>query len=427
MLKIIGASGRLAKKYNLSVGDSIVAFEGFPAEDSLDYLFYDANTSFKVTLQRKDGSIEDVLIKKREGESLNLTFEEDQKIRTCHNNCKFCFVDQMPKGMRDSLYIKDDDYVMSFMCGNFVTLTNLSDEQLERIIRLKLSPLYISVHSMNEQTRCALMNNRFAGKIVNQLKRLTDARIKIHCQIVVVPELNDGADLEYTARELFKMHPYVLDMAVVPTGLTKYRDNLPKIDNISKQSAQEMLDLCKRLNGEFGVNFILPADEYYIKAERPFESVEFYGDFAQIENGIGMTTKFIDDFNFACHKTQLKNARRVAVVCGTSVAQTMQTLLDRANENVQGLTACALPVVNNFFGDSVTCTGLLTGGDILMSLQKNADRYEVAIIPANTLREFEDVFLDGMTIEELCLAIPNKKIIVNRSAEDFFQTLISID
>ena len=295
MLKITKVKrNSIAKELGLEVGDEIIAFDGFACEDELDYLYYVEAESFTMTVKdHRAGEEVTVQIEKEEGEDLGLEFAKNDKIRTCHNRCVFCFVDQMPKGMRESLYVKDDDYNMSFSCGNFVTLTNLSDEGLERIIRLKLSPLYVSVHTMNPELRAKLLRNRFAGKIVEQIKRLAEGGIELHCQAVLVPGENDGEELAYTARELFKYYPTVRDLACVPTGLTKYREGLYPIPDVDKEYSKKLLDLVDSLNKEFGVDFLLPADEYFVKAERPFKSMEFYGDFEQIENGIGMTTKFI--------------------------------------------------------------------------------------------------------------------------------------
>ncbi|MBO5328682.1 MAG: DUF512 domain-containing protein, partial [Clostridia bacterium] len=346
MLKITSAKGWLAKQLNIKKGDAILAFNGFEAVDSLDYLFYDSKEKFTIKLQKKNGEILEIEVDKDEEESLNLTFEQNEKIRTCHNKCVFCFVDQMPPNMRKSLYVKDDDYVLSFMCGNFVTLTNLSEEELERIIRLHLSPIYVSVHTMDENLRCELMGNRFAGKIVNQLKRLTEAKITVHCQAVIVPGKNDGKNLEYTARKLFEMHPYIADLAVVPTGITKYRENLAKIDDITNESAASVLEICDRLNKEFGKNFLLPADEYFIRSGKDLKPVEFYGDFSQIENGIGMTTKFIAEFKESVYPAKLNSPRNIALITGVSAQNIIQNLCDIANQNAINLHAFALPVKN---------------------------------------------------------------------------------
>lgn len=424
MLEIVNAKSKLAKKFNLKKGDVILSFDGIEAEDTLDYIFNDSKANFKMRIRAVDGSEREIDVEKDEEESLNLTFKDEGKIKTCQNKCIFCFVDQMGEGRRDSLYIKDDDYTMSFMCGNFVTLTNVNDKELERIIRLHLSPLYVSVHTMDEALRCELLGNRFAGKIVRQLKMLTDSKITVHCQAVIVPDKNDGKKLEYTARKLFEMYPYVQDLAVVPTGITKFREGLAEIPDFTKEQAEELLNLCDRLNGEFGVNFLLPADEYFVRSGREFKPASFYGDFSQIENGIGMTSKFISEFEESVYSAELKKSRRVAVITGVSAYQTIEKLCKTANKAVKNLQAFALPVRNKFFGDSVTCTGLLTGGDIADELEKNKERYDFAIIPANTLKEFEDIFLDDMTVKELKRRIKGKKIIINRHTQDFFENLV---
>ena len=424
MLEIVSAKSRLAKKYNLKKGDIILSFDDMDAEDTLDYIFNDSKSTFEMRVKSADGSERKILVEKDEDESLNLTFKDEGKIKTCQNKCIFCFVDQMGGGMRESLYLKDDDYTMSFMCGNFVTLTNVSDSELQRIIRLHLSPLYVSVHTMDEKLRCELLGNRFAGKIVQQLKMLADAKITVHCQAVIVPGKNDGKNLEYTARKLFEMYPYVQDLAVVPTGITKFRDGLPSIPDFTREQAEDLLDLCDKLNSEFGINFLLPADEYFVRSGREFKCADFYGDFSQIENGIGMTSKFISEFEESIYNAELKKVRKIAVVTGVSACKTIENLCEKANKAVKNLQAFALPVENKFFGSSVTCTGLLTGGDIADTLERNRDRFDFVIIPANTLKEFEDIFLDDMTVKQLCHRLKGKKIIINRHTQDFFDNLV---
>ncbi len=422
MLKITKVKrNSIAKELGLEVGDEIVAFDGYPCEDELDYLYYVETDGFTMTVRDKRGSGETTVeIEKEEGEDLGLEFEKNTAIRTCHNRCVFCFVDQMPKGMRESLYVKDDDYGMSFSCGNFVTLTNLSDEGLERIIRLRLSPLYVSVHTMNPELRVKLLRNRFAGKIVDQLKRLADGGIELHCQAVLVPNENDGEELAYTARELFKYYPTVQDVACVPTGITKYRDGLYPIADVDKAYSEKLLDLVDSLNKEFGVNFLLPADEYFVKAERPFKSAEFYGDFEQIENGIGMTSKFLSETEFALSElpeTALSKPKKSVIVCGVSAEQINRSVAKECMAKIQGLTVDVLPVVNDFFGPTVTCTGLLTGTDMLRALQAykaQNGNFDEVILAGNTMKEFEDVFLCGMTLDGLKKALNFENIRINR-------------
>ena len=425
MLKITKVKRKsIGKELGLEVGDEIIAFDGFACEDELDYLYYCETSGFTMTVRDKRGKEEvTVTVEKEEGEDLGIEFEKNTSIRTCHNRCVFCFVDQMPKGMRDSLYVKDDDYGMSFSCGNFVTLTNLSDEGLERIIRLKLSPLYISVHTMNPDLRVKLLRNRFAGKIVDQIDRLVKGGVEMHCQAVLVPGENDGEELAYTARKLFSYYPAVRDLACVPTGITKYREGLHPIPDVDKAYSEKLLDLVDALNKEFGVDFLLPADEYFMKAGRPLKGVEFYGDFEQIENGIGMTAKFLEEAENALASLEeggryaLSKPKRSIIISGVSAKGVLQTVADRCNDAVEGLHAEVLAVENEFFGHTVTCTGLLTGVDILHALEtlrKETGNFDEVLLAGNTMKEFEDVFLCGMTLETLKKKLGFKNIKINR-------------
>ncbi|MBQ9713779.1 MAG: DUF512 domain-containing protein [Clostridia bacterium] len=428
MLKIAKVKrNSIAKELGLEAGDCIVAFDGYACEDELDYLYYCETESFTMTVRDKRGSGETtVTVEKEEGEDLGLEFEKNTQIRTCHNRCVFCFVDQMPSGMRESLYVKDDDYGMSFSCGNFVTLTNLSDEGLERIIRLKLSPLYVSVHTMNPDLRVKLLRNRFAGKITEQIKKLCEGGVTLHCQAVLVPGENDGEELAYTARELFKYYPAVQDLACVPTGITKYRDGLYPIADVDKEYSKKLLDLVDSLNDEFGVDFLLPADEYFVKAEREFKPASFYGDFEQIENGIGMTSKFCAEVHGALNalmeenggdRYALRGCKRSVVISGVSAAKINQNLVKKCEESIEGLCVEVLAVENEFFGHTVTCTGLLTGEDILRALQiyrAQGGVFDEVVLPGNTLKEFEDVFLCGMALETLKKKLSFENIRVNR-------------
>lgn len=423
-MRIVSVARRsLAKEYGLEKGDEILAFNGFPCESELEYEYYSSLAKFTITLKDcRSGEIREVAVEKQEYEPFGVTLEKSEKadkICTCHNRCVFCFVDQMPKGMRESLYVKDDDYEMSFTCGNFVTLTNVTDEQIDRIIRLRLSPLYVSVHTMNPALRVELLRNRFAGKIVEQIKKLAENGIEIHCQAVVVPNKNDGEELAYTARELFKYYPTVRDLACVPTGLTKYREGLTDIPDVDKEYCEKLLDLVDSLNEEFGVNFLQPADEYFIRAEREVKGAEFYGDFEQIENGVGMTRAFLDDaeeYLLQAKVKKLKKEQKVLIISGVSAKKINEDLAKKAMANRDGLTVDVLAVENEFFGKTVTCTGLLTGTDIQKAVKeylKTNAKPDKILLPSNTLKEFEDVFLCGMTVKELKKGL-GCKIVINR-------------
>ncbi|MBQ8685177.1 MAG: DUF512 domain-containing protein [Clostridia bacterium] len=424
MLKITKVKrNSIAKELGLEVGDEILSFDGLPCEDELDLLYYTETDGFTLTVRdHRTGEEASVEVEKEEGEALGVEIEKSNAIRTCRNRCLFCFVDQMPEGLRESLYVKDDDYAMSFTCGNFVTLTNLSDEGLERIVRLQLSPLYVSVHTMNGKLREKLLRNRFAGRIAAQIDKLCKGGIQMHCQAVIVPNENDGEELAYTARELFKYYPAVRDLACVPTGITKYRDGLHYIPDVDKQYSEKLLDLVDSLNAEFGVNFLLPADEYFVKAEREMKGTAFYGDFEQIENGIGLTSKFHAEAYEALatlpENYALKKPKRSLLVSGVSAAKTNAKLVRACNARIGGLQAELLPVVNDFFGETVTCTGLLTGRDIATAVERYREgggAFDELVLAGNTMKEFEDIFLCGMTLAELKERLGFENIRVNRN------------
>ena len=428
MVKIQAVTnGGIASRSGIAAGDILISVNGHPIRDVLDYRFYLTDTRVHLELSRQDKPYS-LLINKGEYDDIGLEFETPlmDKKHTCRNACVFCFIDQMPKGMRESLYVKDDDYGMSFTCGNFVTLTNLSDEGLQRIIRLKLSPLYISVHTMNGELRKKLLRNRFADKIVGQIDALAKGGISMHCQAVIVPNENDGEELIYTAKELFKYYPLVKDVACVPTGITKYRDGLYPISDVDKGYSEKLLDTVDALNAQFGVNFLLPADEYFIKAERPFKDEAFYGEFEQIENGIGLSTKFQAEFISALKKLPtdgegkytLQTPKRSLLISGVSAAKLNRLLCDMAQEKIVGLQVDVLPVVNSFFGETVTCTGLLTGVDMCKAVEEYRKDpthvFDELIIAGNTMKEFEDVFLCGMTLDELKQRLGISSVRVNR-------------
>ncbi len=423
----------IAKRIGLEKGDELIKIGGYTVYDELDFLFVESAPKCLLTVRdKRKGEEHEILVEREEDEVWGVEFIHEEKIRTCHNRCLFCFVDQMPKGLRQSLYVKDDDYSMSFACGNFVTLTNLKDEELERIIRLGLSPLYVSVHTMNPELRVKLLRNRFAGKIVEQIDTLAKAGIEIHCQAVVVPNMNDGEELKYTARKLFEYYPTVKDLAVVPTGLTKYRVGLYQIPDVDKEYSEKFLDVVDELNREFGVNFVQPADEYFIKAERAFKPLSFYGDFEQIENGIGMTSKFVSEVKSALENigenAALKKRKKTLVISGVSAAKTLSVLLEETVKKVDNLSAEVLAVENEFFGKTVTCTGLLTAVDVLKGIEEYCEKggeFDEVLIAGNMMQETKEVFLCGTTLKQFKKRLRRKRVLVNREGGyGFVQALI---
>ncbi len=423
MLKISATDkGGIAEELKIKKGSSVVSFDGYPAEDLLDYLYFDSLESFTLCIMDAKGKKTEYEIEKDEDESLGLTFEDDGlSIKTCHNNCIFCFVDQMPKGMRSSLYVKDDDYRQSFLCGNFVTLTNLQEKDVERIVRYKLSPLYISVHTMNGELRKQMMNNRFADKIVGYLKRFAEAGIEMHTQIVLVPGVNDGEELTYSARELYKLHPQVKTLAVVPCGITAHREGLTEIFDTDAAYARKVIDITDALNKEFGSSFLTIADEFYFKAGLPVKPYEFYGEFPQIENGVGMTAKFKRELEESLEFCEYKKS--FLLISGTSAKDFIKKCAEQVEKYCKCLKTHVIGVENDFFGHTVNCSGLLTGGDIAKACKQFKEPYDELIIPSSTLREFEDVFLDGMTLSELKELIGKPIRVTLGSGYSFFEVL----
>ena len=412
----------VAYELGIKKGDLILAFDGFDVVDILDYVYYDSQTDFTLTV-KSNNEVIDYDIEKDEFESLGLEFVSDNlEIKNCYNNCVFCFVDQMPPNMRETLYVKDDDYRQSFLIGNFVTLTNVKDSDIDRIIRLNLSPLYVSVQATDSEVRKKLLNNRFAGDIMAKLKKLTQGGIKVHTQVVLVPGLNDGAVLDNTCNDLYGLGENVLSIAVVPCGITKYREGLYPIKDIDKGYATCVINQIKWLNIKFNKNLVVAGDEFYFRSGQKVESEEYYGDFAQIENGVGLTTKFELELNESLKKKTHNGS--YLIISGTSASDYVKERANLVSGFVKGGRYEVLAVENDFFGKTVNCTGLLVGKDILSAIKnKNLAGVDGIVIPAVCLKRDEDVFLDGLTVEELSSQISKKIIITDGSGQSFFDAL----
>lgn len=412
----------IGEELGFEKGDAITCFDGYKVQDILDYIYYDSQTSFELTVKTTNGEICKIDVEKEDYETLGLTFESDLlDIKTCQNKCVFCFVDQMPKGMRKTLYVKDDDYRQSFMVGNFVTLTNLKQSDLERIVRLKLSPLYVSVQVVNPEVRVKMLNNRFAGDIYEKLKYLTQNGIQIEGQIVLVPSLNDGLFLEDSIRKLYELRPNFKSVSVVPCGITKFREGLYPIRDIDKNYSKCVIEQVKMLNGEFNEPFVTLGDEFYFKAGLDVESVEHYGDFSQLGNGVGTTAKFESEIDASLK--QSKDNGVYLVISGESASAFIEKQCQKIKKYCKNATYYVLGVKNNFFGDTVNCTGLLTGQDIVEQVSKFDKEFDILVLPDICLRQFEDVFLDDMTLMEFAKKINKKIHVTDGSGESFFNAL----
>jgi len=394
MPKITGLS-KIAKRMGFKLGDEIVRIGGYKVSDELDYLYYDNETSFEVEVLR-GGKPKRINVVKKVGQPLGIEADWDMKPAVCKNKCIFCFVDQLPDGLRDSLYVKDDDYRFSFISGSYVTLTNVTDEDIERIIRLKLSPLYISVHAFDDDVRQFILKNPNTRKLKSYMKRLGENGIKMHTQLVVVPEINDGKVLEESIRGLKSMDG-VLSVAVVPVGLTAHRARLANLNFVDEKNARQTIELVEKLHVELD-GFCWCSDEYYVKAGLPVAESAYYGSFDQIENGVGLLADFKENFEYCLNEADdARLGKTIGLITGVSFAPILEGYAARLQTKL-GVRCKVFGVKNNFFGHSVTVAGLVTATDIIAQVERGADAY---VIPDNMLREFTDTFLDSKSVKEV--------------------------
>lgn len=403
--------GSIAAEIGIHPGDEILAINDQKLQDLIDYQYAAAEEFLNIRIRRPDGQIWTAEIEKDYDDDLGIGFSRAvfDGIRRCHNACVFCFVDQMPQGMRSTLYVKDDDYRLSFLYGNFITLTNLTEEDYARILRLHMSPLYISVHTTDGRLRKKMLRQPKAAEIMTGLKRLIDGGTDIHTQIVLCPGLNDGAHLEETIRDLSALGPAVLSIAIVPVGLTKHRANLCPLRSFTPKEAAAVIAQVApwqhKFREEYGEALVYLADEFYLAAGAAIPDYDHYTDFPQLENGVGLVRLFMEKWEAARQRlpASLAQPRKVSVVAGPSATRVLAPLL--AELTVENLTTRLITVENRFFGEEVTATGLLTGQDIIDKL-KNADLGDAVIIPGTSLRQGDEVFLDDLTVADVAAKVP---------------------
>ena len=390
----------LAEAAGIVAGDKLVAVDGVQVKDIIELSFYTTDSEVELELENAEGQRRQVHIDKYPDEDLGLEFEAAvfDKVNTCYNNCVFCFVDQMIPGMRPGLYVRDDDYRLSFLYGNFITLTNLKEDDFQRIIQTHMTPLYVSVHATDPKVRCAMMHNRFAGELMDKLERLFAAGIEVHTQIVCCPGYNDGEVLTKSFTDLYKHYPNVLTMAVVPVGITKHRENLTPLRTFSKEEAAALIDQVtpwqRQCREETGKTFIYLGDEFYLLAERDVPDASWYDGFPQLENGIGLTRSFVDDWHTTLATMGSYQATADAVIpVGESAYAVLQPLVEQLNKKY-GSMHSFVPVPNKFFGGKVNVTGLLTAGDILQAVTGKR-----IILPAVVLNN-DNLFLDDKSLEQ---------------------------
>ena len=402
-----------AKRAGVEAGDILLSINGNEINDVLDYRFYLAERSVTLLLSR-GGDEFSVVIKKGEYDDIGLDFETplmDEK-QTCKNKCIFCFIDQNPEGMRAPIYFKDDDSRLSFIHGNYVTLTNMTERDVDRIIKMRMSPINISVHTTNPELRVKMMKNKHSGEVLSYLRRFADAGLKMCGQIVLCRGVNDGDELIRTMHDLASYYPAMSSVAIVPAGLTKFRDKLFPLTDFTPEEAGAVIDMvddfAAKVKAAYGVRIFYCADELYLKAGREMPSEEYYEDYSQIENGVGMIRSLYDE---ACRAIDMADEpskeRRVSIATGAAAYPTICSIADKLMAKFPNLKIKVYKIINKFFGESITVSGLLTGVDLYESL-KGEELYDELLIPPNTLRAEDDDFLCGMTREELStkLSVP---------------------
>ena len=421
--------GSPAAKKRIRVGDQLVSVNGKPIVDVLDYRFYEVEERLTLELETAKGP-RTVKLHKPEYAEIGLEFETYlmDKQRTCRNQCVFCFIDQMPPGMRETLYFKDDDSRLSFLFGNYITLTNLSEHEINRIIDLHITPINISVHTTNPALRCRMMNNRFAGETLGLLRRFADAGIRMNCQLVLCPGWNDGEELERSMRDLAALAPAVESVAVVPVGLTKHREGLTPLRPFTKGEAIAVLELVEGFGGalleRIGTRLIYPADEWYIKAERPIPEDGFYEEMLQLENGVGMSALMRAQFKEALAQCEGVTAAGTDTVLVTGVAAEplIRELVESATKVHPAIRARVKAIRNEFFGETITVAGLVTGGDLQAQLQ--GVTCERILVPDVMLRHDRDRFLDDTMPEDIAQALGVPVQIVSADGESLLKALL---
>ena len=422
--------GSIAEECGLEPGDRIARINGNEIEDIFDYQYYIQEDFLEVQVLTKDDEECTLEIEKEEDEDLGIEFESSlmDEYHSCCNKCVFCFIDQMPPGMRETLYFKDDDSRLSFLQGNYITLTNMKDKDIDRIIRYHLAPINISVHTTNPELRCQMLHNRFAGDVLQKIKRLSDAGIPMNSQIVLCKGINDGEELDRTIRELGEFLPYMESLSVVPVGLTKFRDNLPKLDPFTKEDALKVLEQIqgwqKHFKEKYNTSFVHASDEWFILAENDFPPEEYYEGYGQLENGVGMMRLLITEVeNRLAELEGDSRERKVSIATAKLAYPTIVKLAQEVQDKYPNIQIQVYCITNHFFGEKITVTGLLTGQDIIAQL-KNRDLGEELFLPSNVLKADEDIFLDDISLKELSDSLQVPVNIIQSEGEDFVNKII---
>ncbi len=439
-------AGSIAEEMEIEAGDILLAINGKEIEDVFDYHYLIHDEYLEVLIEKSDGEVWELEIEKDYDEDLGIVFENGlmDDYKSCHNKCIFCFIDQMPKGMRETLYFKDDDSRLSFLQGNYVTLTNMKEKDLNRIIEYKLAPINISVQTTNPELRCKMLNNRFAGDALKKIDMLYEAGIEMNGQIVLCKGVNDGEELERSIRDLTKYLPYMESVSVVPVGLSKYRDGLYPLEPFTKEDAIETLAIIHEWQQwcmeHHNTHFIHASDEWYLLADMDMPQEDNYDGYIQLENGVGMIRLLLDEFAEALEVLKedmeagdmpeeflpdTEQEHTVSLATGLLMAPFMQKMAEQVMGILPNYRILVYPIRNDFFGERITVSGLLTGQDLKAQLS-DKELGERLLLPCNLLRSGEEVFLDDMTLDELKMALQVEVDIVKSSGQDLLNAMLML-
>ena len=430
--------GSIADSLGILPGDIVIKIDDNEIEDIFDYQFMTLTDELVLTILRGDEEWE-YEIEKGENEDIGLVFENGlmDNYRRCSNNCIFCFIDQMPPGMRDTLYFKDDDSRLSFLQGNYITLTNLSEKDLGRIVRYNLSPVNVSIHTMNPELRCKMLGNRFAGSSLQKLNVLADAGIEMNGQVVLCKGINDGKELEFTISELMKYIPSFRSLSVVPVGLSKYRDGLFHLEPFEKDDCAQVIDIIegyqKQCMEKYGIHFVHASDEFYLTAGRPMPEADRYDGYLQLDNGVGMIRSFIDERDEQIEKRMQDGSfdkdhggKHITLVTGVLAYPIISESARMVEERANGLKIDVYAIRNDFFGERITVSGLLTGQDIIAQL-KGRDLGDEIRLPESVVRAGTDVFLDDIKVSEVSDALQVRVVTIKSNGYDFVDSCLGMD
>ncbi len=422
----------IGEELELEPGDALLSINGQPVEDVFDYRYLMNDEFVTLLIRKKNGEEWELEVEKEYEDDLGVEFENSlmDEYRSCSNHCIFCFIDQMPPGMRETLYFKDDDSRLSFLQGNYITLTNMSDRDIDRIIRFHLSPINISVQTMNPELRCRMLNNRFAGEALEKLDRLYEAQIPMNGQIVLCKGVNDKEELNFSIQELTKYIPYMQSVSVVPVGLSKYREGLYPLEPFTAEECGEAIDLIeswqKKIYAEHGIHFIHASDEFYMQAGRPLPEAERYDGYIQLENGVGMIRLMTEEVNEALASLETEQGEReeeISIATGMLPYPYIKEYAEQISRRFPGRTIHVYPIRNDFFGELITVAGLITARDLIAQL-KGKELGSRLLLPEAMFRSGEEVFLDDLTRTDVQNALQVPVNIVKSSGHDFVEAVL---